>query len=179
MSIRVIDTVCPQAILTVMVTVFPSYGMLCVTNIWSRNRNSAWFLFRIERGIRWWLFHVATNHTFCTGLLSWKNCRFCKKIGLWLLITGSDIDLGSKIALPIASARQEQSAVFFAKLHDAYRLHVPLLKRLPEGESEGFWNRNVQITGTIWCSSTTPPLTYSQFNFERNETLLLHLDEVW
>ena len=37
-SIRAIDLVCPQAILPMRVTLFPS-GMLCVTNIPSRNYN--------------------------------------------------------------------------------------------------------------------------------------------
>ena len=37
MSIRAIDPVCPQVILPMRVTLFPS-GTLCVTNIPSRNR---------------------------------------------------------------------------------------------------------------------------------------------
>ena len=38
MSIRAIDPVCPQAILPMLVTLFPSV-MLCVTNIPSRHSN--------------------------------------------------------------------------------------------------------------------------------------------
>ena len=38
MPIRVIDPVCPQAILPMVVTLFPS-GTMCATNIPSRNYN--------------------------------------------------------------------------------------------------------------------------------------------
>ena len=42
MSIMAIDPVCPQAILPMRVTLFPS-GMLCVTNIPSINGNDTLF----------------------------------------------------------------------------------------------------------------------------------------
>ena len=42
MSARAIDPVCPQAILPMRVTLFPS-GMLCVTNIMSINCNNTVF----------------------------------------------------------------------------------------------------------------------------------------
>ena len=47
-SISAIDPVCPQAILPMRVTLFPS-GMLCVTNISSINDNDT--LFRSELSV--------------------------------------------------------------------------------------------------------------------------------
>ena len=41
MSIRTIDPVCPQAILPMLVTLYPS-GTLCATNIPLRNNNDAY-----------------------------------------------------------------------------------------------------------------------------------------
>ena len=54
MSIRTIDPVCPQAILPIRLTLFPS-GMLCVTNIPSIRNNDT--LFRLELNEK----HVGKN----------------------------------------------------------------------------------------------------------------------
>ena len=48
MSVRAIDLVCPQAILPMRVTLFPS-GMLCVTNIPSINCNDTSFSSELNR----------------------------------------------------------------------------------------------------------------------------------
>ena len=48
MSTRAIDPVCPQAILLMRAMLFPS-GMLCVTNIPSRNCNDTLFSSELNR----------------------------------------------------------------------------------------------------------------------------------
>ena len=79
-SIRAIDSLCAQAILPMMVTLFLS-GMLCVSNIPSRNCNDTLFLFRIERETRWWKLFVATIYTFLKYThIKLKNCRLCENL---------------------------------------------------------------------------------------------------
>ena len=76
-------------------------------------------LFRIERGTRWWRFHIATTHTYAAMRRKAKKCHFLRKFDLWPDLTRSNIDLRPKTICAIARSRRDASTVFFsAKLYD-------------------------------------------------------------
>ena len=76
-------------------------------------------LFRIERGTRWWRFHIATTHTYAAMRRKAKKCHFSRKFDLWPDLTRSNIDLRPKTICAIARSRRDASTVFFsAKLYD-------------------------------------------------------------
>ena len=79
MSIRAINPVCPQVILPMRVTLFPS-GMLCVTNTRSINGNDTLFSSELNGE------HVGESFTLLRLIVmrhtnvKLKNCRFYENL---------------------------------------------------------------------------------------------------
>ena len=94
-----IDRVCPQAIFPTRVTGL--LGMLCVTNIGSRHRNS--ILFRTERAT---LVKVVSRYgrfLLRCEIVKWKNCQFREYLIFDPSYLGQMLTIRPTSARPIAS----------------------------------------------------------------------------
>ena len=111
MSIRAIGSVCPRAILAMSVMLFTS-GTLCLTNVWLINCNNTLSCSELNgeyadkdfRSLRSIVFEIYSCKV--EKLLIFQNSDLRPSM------TRSNIDLGTKNALPIVSTHPEQSAVF-------------------------------------------------------------------
>ena len=116
MSIMVIDSVCPQAILpakhVVPLTLYPS-GTLCVTYIPFRNCNDTLYCWELSGEYAGEDLRSLRSTVLKYDNEKLENCRFCEKFDIWPLISGSYVDLGPNNSQPIASTRRDQSAGFF------------------------------------------------------------------
>ena len=110
MSIRAYHPVCPRAIFPVRVPLLPS-GMLYITNILARYQNNTPFYLELN------LENVGEGSLSIRPIiLEVCTCKFEKlpisrKLDIWSLLNGPNINLGSQNAPTIASAEHSSRAI--------------------------------------------------------------------